>query len=110
MLHLANQGEYQMVPTISVILLGLLLFASTTAAVAQGAPMEVSLKHSEVSAKAESVDHSIDAISLRCDKCDGLVKKEINGAKQEAAGLKRLLDQLRDITNAKFVAVAKACK
>jgi hypothetical protein len=99
-----------MVPTKSVILFGLLLFGSTTAAVAQGAPMEVSLKHSEVSAKAESVDHSIDAISLRCDKCDALVKKEINGAKQEAAGLKRLLEQLREITNAKFVAVAKACK
>jgi hypothetical protein len=77
---------------------------------AQGVPTEVSFKANEVYGKAESVDHSIDAISLRCDKCDALVKKEITGAKQEAAGLKRLLDQLRDITNAKFVAVAKACK
>jgi hypothetical protein len=109
MRHLADQGEYQMVPTKSVILLGLLLFASTAASVAQPIPSEVGDKSNQVSAKAESVDHSIDAVSLRCEKCDGSVKKEISDAKKEVAALMKLIDQLRAVTNAKFVEIAKTC-
>jgi hypothetical protein len=99
------------VSTKNLMLLGVLLFGVTlsTVAVSQPIPPEVSLKATAAYGKAESVDHSIDAISLRCDKCDALVKKEIAAAKKEVAGLKKALDDLSEITNSKFVAIGKAC-
>jgi hypothetical protein len=95
-----------------LMLLGVLLLGVTTSTVAVGQPVppEVSIKAMAASGKAESVEHSIDAISLRCDKCDAAVKNEIASAKKEAVGLKKALDDLREITNSKFVAMGKACK
>ena len=100
------------VSTKKLMLLGVLLFGvtSSTVAVSQPVPPEVSLKAMAASGKAESVEHSIEAISLRCDKCDAAVKNEIASAKKEAAGLKKALDELREITASKFVAIGKACK
>jgi hypothetical protein len=79
-------------------------------AVGQPVPAEVAFKQTAVSAKADSVEQSVAAILLRCDKCDSTVKNEINAAKKEIAGLKQLLKELSDITDAKFVAIVKACK
>ena len=95
-----------------LMLLGVLLLGVTTSTVAVGQPIppEVSLKAMAASGKAESVEHSIDAILLRCDKCDAAVKNEIAAAKKEAVGLQKALDDLREITNSKFVAIGKACK
>ena len=100
------------VGTEKLMLLGVLLFGATslTVSVAQPVPMEVALQQSAVSAKADSVEQSIAAILLRCDKCDASVKKEIIDAKKEAAGLKQSLRELREITDGKFVATTKACK
>jgi hypothetical protein len=95
-----------------LMLLGVLLLGVTTSTVAVGQPIppEVSFKSNAASAKAESVEHSIDAILLRCDKCDAAVKNEIAAAKREAVGLQKAIDDLREITNSKFVAIGKACK
>jgi hypothetical protein len=100
------------VSTKKLMLLGVLLFGvtSSTVAVSQPVPPEVSFKSMAASGKAESVEHSIEAISLRCDKCDAAVKNEIAAAKKEAAGLKKALDELRETTASKFVAIGKACK
>jgi hypothetical protein len=100
------------VSTRKMALFGVLLFgvALSTASVAQPIPMDVMNKQNVASAKADSVEQSIAAISLRCDKCDAAIKGEISDAKKEIAGLKQLLKELRDITDAKFVAIVKTCK
>ena len=95
-----------------LMLLGVLLLGVTTSTIAVGQPIppEVALKSMAASGKAESVEHSIDAILLRCDKCDAAVKNEIAAAKKEAVGLQKVIDDLREITNSKFVVIAKGCK
>jgi hypothetical protein len=100
------------VSTKKLMLLGVLLFGvtSSTVAVSQPVPPEVSLKAMAASGKADSVDRFLDAILLKCDKCDPAVKNEIAAAKREAAGLKKALDELRETTASKFVAIGKACK
>ncbi len=100
------------VSTRKMTMFGVLLFGvlSSTASVGQPIPVDVTTKQNVVSAKADSVEQYIAAISLRCDKCDASVKGEISGAKKEVAGLKQLLKELREITDAKFVAIVKACK
>ena len=70
-----------------LMLLGVLLLGVTTSTVAVGQPIppEVSLKAMAASGKAESVEHSIDAILLRCDKCDAAVKNEICGGEERSS-------------------------
>jgi hypothetical protein len=95
-----------------LMLLGALLsgVATPTVAVGQPVPMEVVMKANAAAAKADGVGVWISTIALKCDKCDATVKSEIASAKQEVTDLKKALDELRDITTSKFVAIEKACK
>ena len=95
-----------------LMLLGVLLFGVTTSTVAVGqpVPMDVVMKANAASSKADGVGVMISTILLRCDKCDAAVKKDIASAQQEVAGLKKALDELREITTSKFVAMGKACR
>jgi hypothetical protein len=84
--------------------------AWSTLALAQPIPEEVASKQNAVGIKADSVEQSIQAILLRCDKCDPAVKNEINSAKKDFAGLKQLINDLRRAVDVHFAAVLKACK
>ncbi len=70
-----------------LMLLGVPLLGVTTSTVAVGQPVlpEVSLKAIAASAKAESVERWLEAILLKCDKCDAAVKNEIAAAKKRSS-------------------------